>query len=204
MKETIVLLHGFFRTKRDMNFLANEFKKQGYTVNNETYPLFFNEIDRAVTQLVNVLKSIDRDVILIGHSTGGLVILQALKQYNISFKKAIFISSPIKGSYLATEITKKTFLMSKVFRTIKSLSKEKIDNNFYNVNQTIGLIIGKKSNTLLNKLLGGDNDYRVKVDNCLVRTYPYLILPETHKKIHHKKRTFNYIMNFIEHDQFIL
>lgn len=74
MKPTVVLVHGAFADSSSWNGVIRVLKKNGYAVVAAANPLRGVQADaRSVTDLV---KSIEGDVVLVGHSYGGCVITQ--------------------------------------------------------------------------------------------------------------------------------
>lgn len=117
---TIVLLHGLgahgFTLKQLKKHLHNEFPHH-YIITASTRTLF-SSFDRIVERLYNqISKKINKtdDIILIGHSLGGLVARQLSVMFDTRVKGIISLGSPHTGAILADKLIE-------MFPLIKKLS----------------------------------------------------------------------------------
>jgi len=106
MSETVVLLHGLWMPALVMGLLALRLRRCGYRV------AVFDYRSLTLTPAINAerLAGFIRDqggakVHLVGHSLGGLVILQALQSHPGLVKgRIVLLGSPVKGSVVARRL----------------------------------------------------------------------------------------------------
>ncbi|WP_411954585.1 esterase/lipase family protein [Alkalibacillus sp. S2W] len=209
----VILIHGFFRSDRDMQDMSNYLKRENYECYTPNLPLTFNEFDVIVSQVEDLLEAIVKtglspgeEIHLVGHSTGGLVIRKLLTDTNYldAIGRCVLIGTPNRGSQLA-DLASKIRGYVNIFKTVKSLRKEYLDNIEFQ-NETgidIGAIAGNKSKLGFDPLISGENDGFVEVDSVY---FPGLrdfkVLPLTHRTIHHDVETFQQVQQFLETGQF--
>ncbi|GAA0451422.1 alpha/beta hydrolase [Alkalibacillus silvisoli] len=209
----VILIHGFFRTDRDMKPMAEYLEKQGYDCYTPDLPLTFNEFDVIVTLVEDLLEAVvasgigaDEKVHLVGHSTGGLVIRKLLTDTNYLdyIGNCVLIGTPNRGSQLA-DLASKVRGYIDIFKTVRSLSTEYLENvDFQNdTGIDIGAIAGDQSNFAFDPFIPGDNDGYVEVDSVY---YPglkdFIVLPYGHREIHHEEETYEHVDYFLRYEQF--
>ncbi|MET3684130.1 pimeloyl-ACP methyl ester carboxylesterase [Alkalibacillus flavidus] len=209
----VILIHGFFRSDRDMHDMAKYFKREGYDCYTPNLPLTFNEFDVIVSLVEDLVEAIVKSgldkgeqIHLVGHSTGGLVIRKLLTEtkYLDAIGRCVLVGTPNRGSQLA-DLASKIRGYTNVFKTVKSLRKEYLDNiEFQNdTGIDIAAIAGNKSNFGFNPLIRGQNDGFVEVESVY---YPGLkdfeVLPYNHRTIHHEIETFQHVRHFLETGRF--
>lgn len=89
-KPTIVLVHGAFADSSGWNGVIEELNRDGYTAIAAANPLRSLKGDAASVSAV--VKSIPGDVVLVGHSYGGLVINEAAAG-NANVKALVYVAS---------------------------------------------------------------------------------------------------------------
>lgn len=210
-KYTILLVHGFAKSKKDMTYLETQLIKLNYTCININFPLTFKPIENSFKLLkdkILTLKDKHKKIILIGHSTGCIVIRKVLENTFITnnIYCCILISPPSKGSLLADIACKYTPLgyYCKTLNGITTLGIKKL-NLKSNFNIPIGIIMGSDSSLFLGKLFYKEpNDGRVSINSALQGCYykDFLILPLNHKKLHYSEKIVKEINFFIHNHYF--
>ncbi|MBS4534514.1 alpha/beta hydrolase [Clostridium sp. D2Q-14] len=213
-RHKIVLIHGYFKTFRDMRTLKMNLKDLGYDPICVDLPLTFSEIDKGSLKFSKLMKKMierldnNEKISMVGHSTGGLIIRRFLlenSQYINYIDKCIFICTPNNGSELADMINNYFKILPRIFCTIRSLvsdSVSKIDS-ISKKNIKIGAIAGNKSNLITGRLLSDENDGRVTIASVEHEDLDdFIILPYNHAEIHYKKKTAKLIHNFIQKGKF--
>ncbi|MBS4539049.1 alpha/beta hydrolase [Clostridium sp. D2Q-11] len=213
-RHKIVLVHGYFRTSRDMKKMKGYLVDLGYDAICVGLPLTFSEIDNGLSKFSllfeDIVKKLDKKekISMVGHSTGGLVIRKFLlenSQYINYVDKCILISTPNNGSEIADIVNTYLKVFPRVFRTIKSLVSDKVAeiDSLSDKDIKIGGIAGNKSNLITSRLLSDISDGRVTVASVKHEDLDdFVILPYNHTEIHHRKETAEYIHNFIQNDRF--
>ena len=109
--DTIVLVHGFWVTPRSWENWVTHYEAKGYTVIAPAYPGFEVEVEalnadptpienlsiaEVVEKFEGVIKALDREPILIGHSAGG-AITQVLMDHGCGAAGVALNSAPTEG-----------------------------------------------------------------------------------------------------------
>lgn len=215
MKKKIILVHGYYKNKKDMSALEKNLEGLGNEVISVELPLTFEDItyatsvfEETVAEIICTLKENEK-INLVGHSTGGVVIRLFLSNTKHIDKicRCVLIAVPNKGSKLA-DMASRLFPRSvNVFKTLRSLKCENVRKlQLKNIDSVeIGAIAGNKSNLLSNKLLKDKNDGRVEINSAICgELKDFIVLPFNHTKIHHKFETAELVDAFLERGSFDL
>lgn len=112
---TVVLVHGFMRSKMNMSALEYSLKKDGWKVINWAYPSRKKLIEEHAEDLITQLKEIiqhnpNKPISFVTHSMGGLVVRCALNQPDCPIEakigRAVLIAPPNRGSIFARSLQK--------------------------------------------------------------------------------------------------
>ncbi|WP_052015939.1 lipase family alpha/beta hydrolase [Halalkalibacter hemicellulosilyticus] len=200
-----MLIHGFNKQSDDMKPLQHHLEELGYTCLLPELPLTFQDVEDATALLEEVMSKLDTSigekVHLIGHSTGGLVIRKLItnRKYMDTIGRCVLIATPNKGNKLAM-LASKVKLYTKIYKTVKSLTQEKIDSYQFSHDHKIEIaaIAGNKSRLWLGRLLDKANDGRVEVASVYFpELTDFATLPYGHKEIHHQKETAAMVDRFL-------
>lgn len=110
---TVVFVHGFMRTSKNMSALASSFRKDGWHVENWSYPSRQKYIEEHAKDLVDRLNQISKQspgkpISFVTHSMGGLVVRCALNLKDCpneaKIGRAVLIAPPNKGSVFARNL----------------------------------------------------------------------------------------------------
>lgn len=94
----VLLLHGIWNARAWVGPLAWRLRAQGFTVETFGYASIFGGPEVAVPQLIARLRD-DGPTSLVGHSLGGLVALEALRQApELEVPRVVCLGSPLRGS----------------------------------------------------------------------------------------------------------
>ncbi|WP_052245838.1 alpha/beta fold hydrolase [Sporosarcina sp. ZBG7A] len=209
--DEVLLLHGFNKTAKDMETLANHLEKLGFRCHSITLPLTRREFDYSVHFVLDRLKDIEKNhperIHLVGHSTGGLLIRKVLSHSDIPARigRCVQLATPNQGSQLAA-LAGSLKGYSSLFRTVKSLHATYIQKlNMTNVaGVEIGAIAGTNSNLWLGQLIKGQNDGRVEVSSVhYADLTDFTTLPYGHKDIHHRRETAALTALFLQSGRFL-
>jgi pimeloyl-ACP methyl ester carboxylesterase len=107
-KSTIVLVHGLWNRGWTMMAMAKRLKARGHNVAVYSYPTRDNCLDGHANGLhafVNRIKA--EEVHLVGHSMGGLVILNMLSRFDdLPPGRVVLMGTPVKGSSVVKRLEK--------------------------------------------------------------------------------------------------
>ncbi len=138
MTSNIILIPGYGCTYDYLMPLGNFLEKHGYKIHTppEITPNI-HKISYYVEKIKNYIEKNNlKNVILIGHSKGGIIARYLLKEEELKnkIKKAITISSPHKGSILAIYSRFNAHELTPWSKTIRGINKQKDDlKNILNI-----------------------------------------------------------------------
>jgi len=106
MSDTVILVHGVWMTGLELRLLARRLRRCGYRPRLFRYPSLRRTLAENAASLVErVGQQGDVTVHLVGHSLGGLVILQALQDYpDLIRGRIVLLGSPVNGSVIAQRL----------------------------------------------------------------------------------------------------
>jgi len=106
MSETVILVHGIWMTSLELIPLAWRLRRCGYRTLLFRYrSLRLPLVQNAARLIERVGQQGDTTVHLVGHSLGGLVILQALQdQPDLVRGRVVLLGSPVNGSVIAQRL----------------------------------------------------------------------------------------------------
>jgi pimeloyl-ACP methyl ester carboxylesterase len=104
MNPPVLLLHGIWNARAWVGPLAWRLRARGFSVDTFGYSSVFGGPDVAVPQLLERLRN-SGPVSLVGHSLGGLVALEALRQQpDLPVSRVVCLGSPLRGSGTARSL----------------------------------------------------------------------------------------------------
>tara|TARA_R110001599_G_scaffold75998_5_gene208108 strand:- start:5861 stop:6517 length:657 start_codon:yes stop_codon:yes gene_type:complete len=205
--ELVVLVHGFFKNRSDMNFLEEGLRDLGYDTLTVDLPTTFGSLDDCVKSMHIQVNQVTnrRTVHYVAHSMGGLITRTYLNEYGSNIvSRCVFVATPNYGSELAA-IADYIPFYSNIFKPIKALMpKEPICNRVHVKAMELGVIAGNVTKGPFGRVfLKPPNDGHVTVESAIpLDAKDSIILPYSHKKIHHAKETLEQIIFFIKNGRF--
>lgn len=220
-KCTVILVHGFFRTRRDMAFLQRGLKRRGYRAISVELPITRGTIADGVAALDLQLKQEHLQgerIAFVAHSMGGLVVrtliaqtLQNSTSTPFSISHCVFIGTPHRGSLLA-DMTLHVPGIGRWFRALPYLStrtegewsapllhplKEPLTAPDSRIR--IGIIAGTSASILPGRfLIGENNDGMVSRSSAMAPDADAVMLtPLNHVTIHKRNTTLEAINQFL-------
>jgi pimeloyl-ACP methyl ester carboxylesterase len=106
MPETVILVHGIWMTGLELQLLARRLRHCGYRTLVFRYPSLRRPLaDNAARLVERVRQQGSATVHLVGHSLGGLVVLQALQDHpDLIRGRIVLLGSPVNGSVIARRL----------------------------------------------------------------------------------------------------
>lgn len=107
-KETVVLVHGLWMRGWVMTLLGLRLQRCGFHTIIFSYPSMNNSLSQNALILSNFVTGIvSSHIHFVGHSLGGLLIMQMLSEYpDPRTGRIVLAGSPCHGSYIASKLTR--------------------------------------------------------------------------------------------------
>lgn len=104
----IVLVHGLWNRGWYMTIMARRLRSKGHAVEVFSYPTRSNCLDAHADALHEFLGDMEAEQLhLVGHSMGGLVILNLLNRYDdLPPGRVVLMGTPVKGSRVVKRLAK--------------------------------------------------------------------------------------------------
>lgn len=205
MSFRVVLIHGFYRSYRDMIPLKENLESLGYKVENLNFPLTFPDIKFSEEMLKEFLLDLKygglnekEEIILIGYGLGGKLIERTLQDDSVRgiVDKVILIGAPLRDSVIHRRLKRVIPFLDNIFKPLRVLNKKhvfKLDSSI-----EVGIIVGTEPCGIFSRWLGEYSDGLVNSKECRYdEAKATLNLPLIHTEIHKRIGTAKYINNFI-------
>ena len=213
MKQKVVLVHGYFKTEKDMFALKSELEKADFEVITINLPLTFNKLKSVLTLFKSEVGKIfaeskrEEKIHFVGHSTGGILIRRylAVTEYKNKIGRIVLIAAPNRGSRLAYFAKKYFRPFTDIFKTLSSIEIENIKRLELAAGEEfeIAAIAGSKSNLFLGRFLTKENDGRIRVESVKFSGLKdFVVLPYGHKDIHFQEETAQLVAKFLKFGNF--
>jgi pimeloyl-ACP methyl ester carboxylesterase len=195
---TVLLLHGYLRTARGMNYLKRFFIKNGFDTIVPTLPVTTAGIERCSALLYSILSGHSWETLhMVGHSSGGRIILDILTRYDIpGIGNIVLISTPVNGSAAANFLSALPYA-DHFSRTLADLS---VPAEKFPAGNKIGVIAaGTGMKFGFNPFISGDNDDLVAVSETRFNGMHDFVLRRfrLHQFVHKNAITANLVRNFL-------
>ncbi|MGL4403783.1 MAG: esterase/lipase family protein [Fusobacteriaceae bacterium] len=208
----VLLVHGFFGSSRDMEYISSTLKKSGFRVDNLNLPLTFSEIAFSEKIIREKLEEISKDrfsknseIILIGYGMGGFLVRKVINEMGLKsfFMKMIFIAAPTKTPKIIKKNMSLVKILSRIFKPLKIFQGDAMEN-LPEPQEELGIIRATESDSnIFKKYLSEYNDGALDRDEVVFnRKFQIIDIPFSRKEVHKRPGTVEYIMEFIETGEF--
>jgi pimeloyl-ACP methyl ester carboxylesterase len=211
-KESLVCVHGFFRSFKCMIPIGNVARNQGLDVYLWDYPSRSKTIEEHADRLVEVLTVIaqlnpNEPIHFVTHSLGGVIVRAAMNHPQCppeaKIGKAVLLAPPNKGSCLARKVSGcpifKNILGKKAGCQLLTFTETEMEKlgQFPDTKQVM-VIAGKKESRLVAKWLKEPNDGKVTVEETRLSTpHHHHILHVGHSWIMTSRESIRLTTNFL-------
>lgn len=204
-KETVILVHGLWMHGWVMTLLALRLKRCGFHTVTFSYPSMSNSLSQNAHLLSNFVAGIATSHLhFIGHSLGGLLIMQMLSEFpDTRTRRVILAGSPCNMSYAANKLARSKLTRHILGRSILQLLEQKTPQcpGWYEV----GTIAGCKSFGV-GRLLSGlpnPNDGVITVEETkMLGTCDQIVLNVSHTGMLFSTRVAYQVCMFLKHGKF--
>jgi len=209
--ESVILLHGLGDVKLSMLKLESALKDEGYTTINIGYSSTGETIEslaeKELSRVVERYKKIGFEKIhFVTHSMGGLIVRCYLQEHMLpKGSRIVMLSPPNHGSEIADYFQKSKFYKLIVGDVGQELATDSnILSELKPIVPEVGIIAGNKSsNPYFSKIIPGEDDGRVAVDNTkLTEMKDFLIVHSTHLTIKYNDEVIKQTIFFLRNGEF--
>ncbi|MFC1508635.1 alpha/beta fold hydrolase [Candidatus Omnitrophota bacterium] len=207
-KELIILIHGFFRTPRNMSVLKDFFISRGFRVFTPRLPTTFGSLEECTEEFERQFRKLQGDysrIHFVGHSMGGLILRQFLSRNKVrNIGRCVLIGTPNKGTNLASMISW-CWPLRKIVKPIDALQSGGVDipPPLNSPPPDMGAIAGNGDGLFFGTFIHGENDGRVPVDSVSFKGMKELILlGYHHNEIHRKHDVAELVYRFLREGTF--
>jgi hypothetical protein len=207
--DTVLLIHGFFRTERDMFPMKSFLREKQLNAITISLPTTFTSIEQCTQLLIEKLHRLSMHhgkIHLVGHSMGGLVLLNLLSRAALpNYGRCVLIGTPVNGSELADiayDLSPRLTCLIKGLASLRTKAVTGIDNHIVEKYE-LGVIAGGRNNILSRLFFDKDNDGRVSIESTKFKGMrDFIELPYGHTRIHHERLTSELVINFLHTGSF--
>jgi pimeloyl-ACP methyl ester carboxylesterase len=203
--ETVVLVHGIWMTSLELLLLARRLRRCGYRTTRFRYRSLRRPVRQNAAYLARRVRQLPAGKIhLVGHSLGGLVVLQALQDNpDLVAGRIVLLGSPVGGSAVARRIASR-----RVLRWLIGRSGEQGllgGGPRWRGWQSLGVIAGSRS-LGIGRLMGGlsgANDGVVNLEETFLEGVQDGIVEDaTHMGLLVSRRVAEQVCAFLRHGRF--
>ena len=207
-KHIVILIHGFFRTPRNMSVLNDFFIARGFRVFAPRLPTTFGSLEECTVEFERQFGKFQGDysrIHFVGHSMGGLILRQFLSRNRVNtIGRCVLIGTPNKGTNLASMISW-CWPVRKIVKPLDAFQPGGVDipPPLNSPPPDMGAIAGNGDGLLFGKFIHGENDGRVPVDSVSFEGMKELILlGYHHNEIHRKHDVVELVYRFLREGTF--
>ncbi len=209
LRDLVFLVHGYFRTGRDMHPLRDLLKNLGWRTRVVTVPSFFGTLDDCVRTLERAVAAEATGASrlhFVGHSFGGLVIRAYLAQREIPNPgRVVLIGTPNRGAGLADLGACLCPPITRVLKPLRALvsSAPPILPPRNDPPPEVGIIASDNPRLLSGLFIRGASDGRVELASTpLPGMADYTVVHYVHTKMHKRPETAALVDRFLRTGKF--
>ncbi|WP_340121173.1 esterase/lipase family protein [Methylobacter svalbardensis] len=210
--ETIILLHGLFRTSRSMNKAGELLAAYGYNIINVDYPSRSADIGALAQQYIGqALKQCATEGVkkihFLTHSMGGILLRDYLANQAIDkLGRVVMLAPPNQGSEVVDKLGswRLFYYLNGPAGLQLGTGSNSVPNRLGPVNFQLGVIAGSKTaNPFLSRLIPDVNDGKVSVSRAQVAgMQDFIVMPYSHPFIMRRVAVIEQALHFIQQGYF--
>lgn len=202
----VLMVHGMAGGRETFFFMKRALVKRGYFADAYNYPSLKETLESQARDLVNFLNTLERvkEITLIGHSQGGLVIRKALEmnapwRQRIELTGLIFIGTPNQGAAMA-DFSKRLKALDIFAPKVRDQLTKSYAKTLAPIKVRTGLIAGTTNpGKGINPVIEGDDDGIVGVEEVWLEGHnDRLVVRSDHFTLANRRKTIVAVMRFLE------
>lgn len=211
MNDSVVILHGIFRTHRSMEGLARYLHRNGFRVHNLGYPSTKYPIEGLADLLRPKVATIEGEtpgsVHFVGFSMGGLVIRSYLSRYRPrNLGRVVMIGTPNNGSEVADFVKEMRWYRWLYGAAGQQLVTERsaLAAHFGPIDYPLGVIAGNRSiDPVSSWIIGKPNDGKVSIESTKIDGMTdHIVIPSSHTFFPSNRLTWSRTLTFLREGHF--
>jgi pimeloyl-ACP methyl ester carboxylesterase len=105
-KPAVILLHGLYLSAFATRLWQHHLQSQGYAAHGFSYASMHNTLSQNAKALADYIRTIEADTVhCVGHSLGGLVLLQMLHEFpDARIGRLVLVGCPYNNAYVPTQL----------------------------------------------------------------------------------------------------
>lgn len=202
----VLMVHGLAGWKGNFFLMKRALRKKGYFADAFNYTSLKGPLEKQAAYLNRFLNSIEgiKEITLIGHSQGGLVIRKALEakepwRKNIKVKGLVLIGTPNQGAALA-DFTKRLKALDIIAPKVRDQLTKSYAKTLAPPKVRTGLIAGTANpGRGINPVIEGDDDGIVGVEEVWLEGHnDRLVVRSDHITLANRRKTIAAVLRFLE------
>ena len=208
--ETVIVLHGLFRSSDNMQSLADFIKENGYHVINVDYPTIKIPIEEIRDNIYQEIKDPIKESLnmhFVCYSLGCLITRAILEKYRFdNLGRVVMLSPPNKGSQVADFL--KDFWIYKKYAGPAgqqlTTNQTQIINTLGDIYYPVGIIAGNKTiDPISSFIIPGDDDGKVSIENTKIENMTdHIVIPASHFFLPQNKTAWKQTIFFLKNGRF--
>lgn len=205
-KPTVIFVHGLWMTGLELYLLRRRVARDGYNTYRFRYFSLTHTMDEHVVRLHQFIQQHPATTLhLVGHSLGGLLILQLLQQYDdIPHGRVVLVGAPVRGSQVARVMKKQSVTRPLLGKSGTDILAEQHEPQWTG-NREVGVIAGTTSigvGRLFTRLPKPHDGTVAVAETRLDGATDTLHLPATHTSLVYSSRVADAVRRFLSGGHF--
>jgi pimeloyl-ACP methyl ester carboxylesterase len=209
-QDTVVLLHGLWRSRTAMWLMSHRLENAGFQVQNIGYDSTHETpeqiLNSVAAQIDACCKALPHTVHFVGHSLGGLIIRAYLADNAVRQQgRVVLIGTPNKGTPLV-DAFQDSWWLALAGPTARALGTgpDSFPKSLPPPEYPVGVIAGLSENGLAQHLLADSSDGMVPVESTkLVGMVDFILVESGHSSMRYSEEVARQTISFLRRGRFV-
>lgn len=209
-QDTVVLLHGLWRSRTAMWLMSHRLENAGFQVQNIGYDSTHETpeqiLNSVASQIDACCKALPHTVHFVGHSLGGLIIRAYLADNAVRQQgRVVLIGTPNKGTPLV-DVFQDSWWLALAGPTARALGTgpDSFPKSLPPPEYPVGVIAGLSENGLAQHLLADSSDGMVPVESTkLVGMVDFILVESGHSSMRYSEEVARQTISFLRRGRFV-